>query len=175
MTLYFRFLIILIKALFAPKKALLEPSTLHFRVLPFDCDINLHLNNARYLSFMDLGRLYLLGQDRLFTLIRKHRWMPVIAAIEVTYLKALDPFQRFKLDTRILAWDEYYLYMEQRFETEQGLAAIALIKATIVSNQGKLPVKKILETAGVPDMVSPPLPQAVLHWKELTAAKKQGS
>lgn len=175
MTLYFRFLIILIKALFASKKTMLETSTLYFRVLPFDCDINLHLNNARYLSFMDLGRLYFMGQRRLFLLFRKRHWTPVIAAVEITYLKALNPLQRFKLVTRLLGWDEHYTYMEHRFETEKGLAAIALVKGAIVSNKRKLPIEKVFTAANLKDITSPDLPPAINHWKALSEAKKQGS
>ena len=62
MNLYFRIILVLIKSFFAKKISPLTSSTLSFRALPFDCDINLHLTNARYLSFMDLGRTYYVGQ-----------------------------------------------------------------------------------------------------------------
>ena len=40
----------------------LAESVLSFRVMPSDLDVNLHMNNGRYLSFMDLGRLHLVAQ-----------------------------------------------------------------------------------------------------------------
>ena len=62
MNLYFRFWLILWQSLRAKAQNLLAPSQLRFTVFPTDCDLNLHLTNSRYLSFMDLGRTHLLGQ-----------------------------------------------------------------------------------------------------------------
>ena len=175
MTLYFRLLLVFIRCLFIQKKTLLKPCRLRFRVLPFDCDINLHLNNARYFSFMDLGRLQLIGQTGLFTQIYKERlWVPVVAGIEMTFLRALNPLQSFELVTRVLAWDEYYVYMEQRFEVKGTLMAIGIIKGVFLSGKTKHSINAVMESVS-PGIVSPPLPEVVLHWQNLAQAKKRGS
>jgi len=43
MNLYFRMLIVFVKIWLRLKKQWSEESALHFRALPFDCDVNLHL------------------------------------------------------------------------------------------------------------------------------------
>jgi acyl-CoA thioesterase FadM len=55
-----RFLVVFISSLLRSLIGLLESSMLRFWVFPTDLDINLHMTNARYLSFMDLGRIDLL-------------------------------------------------------------------------------------------------------------------
>jgi acyl-CoA thioesterase FadM len=175
MTLYFRLIWVFIRCLFIRKQAVLKPCRLRFRVLPFDCDINLHLNNARYFSFMDLGRLQLMAQTGLFKQIYKERrWVPVIAGIEMTFLRALDPLQSFELVTRVLAWDEYYAYMEQRFESKGTLMAIGVVKGVFLSGKKKYPIGEVMASVD-PDAVSPPLPEVILHWQNLARAKKKGS
>ena len=175
MTLYFRLLLMFIRCFFIRKQSVLTPARMRFRVLPFDCDINLHLNNARYFSFMDLGRLQLTAQLGLLKeFYQERRWVPVIAGVEMTFVRALDPFQSFELVTRILAWDEYYVYMEQRFESEGKLFAIGLVKGAFLAGNKKHPVSAVMESLE-PGAMSPPLPETVLCWQGLAQAKKKGS
>ena len=56
MNLYFRLLIRLWMTWIKPRPlGLLDTSELPGRVWPMDLDTNLHMNNGRYLSLMDLG------------------------------------------------------------------------------------------------------------------------
>ncbi len=71
MNLYCRLLFLLARIWRLPRRGLLEPSRAAFRVLPNDCDLNFHMNNGRYLSFMDLGRVHLMAQTGLLPVILK--------------------------------------------------------------------------------------------------------
>ena len=75
MNLYLRLILVLFGLIGLPRRGLLEESRISFRVLPNDCDINGHLNNGRYLSFMDLGRLHLVAQIGLLRVILRRRWL----------------------------------------------------------------------------------------------------
>ena len=55
MNLYLRLLLLLLRIWRLPRRGVLDESRAAFHVLPNDCDINFHMNNGRYLSFMDLG------------------------------------------------------------------------------------------------------------------------
>ena len=72
-----------------PRIGTLETDVLNLRVLPNDVDFNLHLNNARYLSVMDYGRIHLLARAGLLTPILKARWAPVVGAVWITYRRSL--------------------------------------------------------------------------------------
>ena len=111
MNLYLRLLRVLFLLPFLPRRGLLEASHVAFRVWPTDCDINMHMNNGRYLTFMDLGRVHLLAQTGLWRPMRRHGWFPVLGAAEITFIRPIDPLQKFHLVTRLLAWDEKYFYI----------------------------------------------------------------
>lgn len=140
-------------------------------VWPWDCDINIHLNNARYLSFMDLARTYWGSQTGLSQMALKKHWGGVAAASEAIFIRPLNPFQIFHIETKLIYWDEFYAYFEQRFVSKKGLHAVALIKAVILSKGKKVPIEKVLKTMKVTD-ASPPLPDTIKHWQAMAQAKK---
>src|ERR1700739_4173177 len=106
----------------------LDEDVLRQRVWPQDIDFNLPLNNARYLSFMDYGRVHLMAATGILTPAIAHRWAPLVGSVSITYRRSLGLFARFTLSTRLLCWDDKWLYMEQVFQSQEGLAAIAWIK-----------------------------------------------
>ena len=56
-------------------------SELTFRVWPTDLDVFRHVNNGRYLSFMDLGRTDLIVRSGLWRAMRAHGWTPIASTI----------------------------------------------------------------------------------------------
>ena len=174
MNLYLRLLRILFILPFVRKRGLLEASRVSFRVWPTDCDINMHLNNGRYLTFMDLGRVHLLGQVKLWRSMRKRGWFPVLAAVAINYIRPIDPLQKFALVTRLLAWDEKYFYIEQRFEVGRRLCASALVKGVFLAGRVRVDNTEVLQ-AVAPGFAPPPIPAMIQHWNELSDLKKQHS
>ncbi len=172
MNLYLRFLGLLLRIPFIVRRGVLEPSRARFRVWPSDCDLNFHMNNGRYLTLMDLGRAHLLAQMGFLGTIARRRWAPVLAAAEISYIRALNPLQRFTLVTRLLTWDEKYFYLEQRFESDSALCAVALVKGLFIAPQGRLAPSEMLTTLGI-EMPPPTMPAVVQHWNELAALKKE--
>ena len=168
MNLIFRLLRVFVSALFKPRIGLYDSSELSFRVLPTDLDLNLHMTNARYLSIMDLGRTDLMIRAGLLGLVRRNRWLPVVGSIDIRFRHSLHPFQRFSLKTRLLCWDEKWLYMEQRLESDKGVHAIATVRGLFRSRGGSVPSRVLLEGMGHRGE-SPPFPTQVLcllAWEE---------
>ncbi|HEX8430337.1 MAG TPA: thioesterase family protein, partial [Longimicrobium sp.] len=60
MNLVLRLFYVALAALRRPRLRPLDLSVVTFRVFPNDLDVNFHMNNGRYLTLMDLGRLDLL-------------------------------------------------------------------------------------------------------------------
>lgn len=158
MNLYVRLCLLLFRHLFWGKS--LEPmatSHLRFRVLPSDLDLNLHMNNGRYLALMDLGRFELMLRTGLFRKGVQRRWMPVVADIKIRYWRSLKLFQKVDLNTRLVSWDARWFYLEQRFEHEGKLMARALIKVAFVHARQTLPTATVLEVMNT-KLDMPPLP-----------------
>lgn len=166
MKLYFRFLAAVFRALADRGRAgVLDESVLFFRVWPTDLDFNLHLNNARYLSFMDLGRLDLVAGFGVLRRLMRLRWTPVVGAAMLRFRRALDPWMRFSLHTRVVGWDGKWFYMEQRFEREGEVYAYALVRALFRGRAGSITPSLVLEAFGQP-APSPALPEVFQRWRE---------
>lgn len=140
-----------------------DVSRLVFRVWPHDCDTSLHLNNGRYLTMMDMGRLDIMVASGLWRAVLKHGWTPVASAIKVRFRREIRPFQRFRLETRLVAWDRATVIMEQTFVIEGGerdgqIAAQALFKGGLYDRKQKkfVEIARLMSEIGV-SAESPPL------------------
>jgi acyl-CoA thioesterase FadM len=151
---------------------MLAESRLRFRVWPSDCDLNLHMNNGRYLTFMDLGRVHLISQIGALRFLITQRWAPVLSAAEINFVRPLAPFAGFELITRMLTWDEKYFYLEQRFESGERLNASATVRGLFLAGGKPLPTREVVRLLGMTES-PPPMPDIVRHWNELTALKKE--
>lgn len=174
MNLYFRLLLLLLRIWRVPRRGLLEESRAAFRVMPNDCDINFHLNNGRYLSFMDLGRVHLMAQSGLLPVILKQGWMPVLTAAEINFIRSIQPLQKFDLVTRLVSWDEKYFYLEQKFEAGGVLCAHAYVKGLFLRKGMKVSNTEVVAVAGYAD-TPPPMPEELRLWAELGNVKKQSA
>jgi len=158
MNLYFRLALLLFKhILFRLQLDIMQTSKLPFNVWPTDLDLNLHMNNGRYLALMDLGRFELMLRTGLFKKGLTRRWMPVVADIKIRYWRSLKPFQRAELSTRLVGWDSRWFYLEQRFEQDGHLMARALVKAAFVKAGQTLPTADVLAVMNT-EIAMPPLP-----------------
>lgn len=163
MNLIFRLFKVMIAARFGGALDALDASVVCLRVWPNDLDFNLHMNNGRYLTLMDLGRVDLMARSGLLKIFRRLRWMPVVAAQTITFRRSLKPFQRFELHTRVVCWDEDFVYMEQTFMVGGRLAALALVRAAFVEAGRKLPSAEVLEAVGIRRR-SPSMPSGIKAW-----------
>jgi len=146
---------------------------MRMRVLPNDIDINFHLNNARYLSLMDYARTHLLARTRLLEHIIRARWQPLVGAVWITYRRSLPLFSAFLLTSKLLCWDDRWFYFEQTFTGRDGLAAVGWVKGALRLKQGTVEPQKVIERVA-PGAQSPPMPEAISTWNELTREKLAG-
>lgn len=151
----------------------LDEDRLRMRVWPNDIDLNMHLNNARYLSIMDYGRAHLLARTKLLEHMLHARWQPLVGAAWVTYRRSLALFALFELTSRLVCWDDRWFYMEQTFTGSKGLAAVGWVKGMLRDPRGTVDPQLVLERVA-PGVVSPPMPESIAAWNELTREKLAG-
>jgi len=157
-----------------------ESEVLELRVWPNDVDFNLHLNNSRFLSVMDYGRVHLLARGGILKLILKARWAPVVGAVWITYRRSLPIWASYELTTRLACWDDRWFYFEQIFTGKEGLAATGWVKGALLkpagntSGGGAVVPQDVMDLVQ-PGIVSPPVPEMIQILNGLTREKLQRS
>ncbi|MFV0287381.1 MAG: acyl-CoA thioesterase [Demequina sp.] len=107
-----------------------------FRVAPTDLDVLGHMNNGRYLTLMDLGRLDLMVRSGFWEDLERRGWFPVVAGQTITFRKELRLGQRFEIHSRILGLDDRWGYLEQRFCVGDTVHAHALVRTRFLKKSG---------------------------------------
>ncbi len=152
-------------------KTFLQTCRRSFRVGITDIDFNLHINNARYLIYMERARWDQAIQNNLWTNLVKNKFNFVVASIEVGYIRELNLFKKFTVESTYLGWDEKYFYLEQRFVANGKLYTYGLVKVAFL-HKGKIAVpEQAVKTLGI-ESTPNPLPEHFAIWKQLNAAKR---
>jgi acyl-CoA thioesterase FadM len=126
-----RFIVAVLSATLASRIGIDEATYVRMRVLPNDLDVNMHMNNVRYLAIFDIagiGFVIRLGLGRL--MIRRGLRLLIGGRI-IRHRFGVRPFERFTVITRVLCWDHKWFYLDQRMETKRGIAAIVLTKGLV--------------------------------------------
>ncbi len=145
----------------------LDASVVRFTVLPQDCDLNLHLNAGRFVSFMDVARIELVGRLGLLARLLKRGWRPIMGGCVVRYRKSILPFERFDVRSRVIGWDDKWFYVEHVVEKKGEFCAIGHMRTLIRGANGTIPPHEVLALLELENMESPALPEFVLEWREL--------
>lgn len=132
MNLIFRMIYVLLLAQFRERLDIEHPeSRLKLRVLPNDLDVNLHMNNGRYLTICDLNRVDLFIRTGLLKAMLKRRWIPVIAEHTMVYKKPLGMFASYDVKLEVTHNDEKYFYMTHVFTKDGRVMAEGTSKGCV--------------------------------------------
>lgn len=149
MNLMLRMLYVLFLSLFReriPVTAL--ESRLSLRTLPNDLDVNLHMNNGRYLTICDLNRVDLFIRTGLLKIMLKKKWMPMVADHTMTYKKPLKMLERFDVSLTVTHWDEKFFYMTHTFTSGERVVAEGTSKAVIRAREGVVKPAEVILAVG---------------------------
>ena len=163
MNLYLRFILTLIFWRRRKRIQILDEAETPFIVLPSDLDPNLHMNNGIFLSIMDLGRIDYSFRSGMAKVMKKLGCYPVVASQTIRYQKSLLPFRKFRVKTKILGWDDRFVYVQQIFESKNEIVAFAIVKARFLSKNGPISPDKLVQEADT-DIKNPILPSWVNDW-----------
>lgn len=169
MTGLFRFLRVLLTARWRGRVEALAECVLAFRVMPADLDINLHMNNGRYLQLMDLGRFDYIIRAGMFGQMRRQRWMPLVGSETIRFRRSLAPFQACRLHTRLVHWDDKWFFFEQRFTARGQLIASGIVKGLLRGPEGNVSPATVLAAGGHAPTAPSPV-DGLEAWNEADAA-----
>lgn len=162
MNLYLRLLIIIFTGRWRKPMQPLDTSVITLHVLPNDLDLNWHMNNGRFLTIMDLGRMDLLKRTGTLDMAIKNKWMPIVGTARIDFHRPLKLWQKYELHSHIYGWDEKWIYLEQTFYSKDKLIAKGKIKGLLRGKDGNIPPQQIMEE------LQPGITSPVFSVEELT-------
>jgi acyl-CoA thioesterase FadM len=166
MNLYLRLIWVLLTWRLRGRVGILEASRVSFRVMPHDLDVFLHVNNGRFLTLLDLGRVDAMLRSGLAARLRRRGWYPVVAAATIQFKKSLTLFQKFEVETQVLGWDSKAFFVGQRFLRGGRVVAQAAIRARFLKKSGGTIEPAEIAALAEHDARSPGLPEWVVRWNE---------
>ena len=135
---------------------ILDEVRLPLRIWPTDIDVYLHVNNGRYLTLMDFGRLVHTVRTGLLPVMLRRRWIPVLGSATVNFWRELRTFERVELVTRLVHWDDRWFYYEHRFEKGGEAYALGLVKGIIKHGRQTIAPAVLMQAMGHSGEPPPP-------------------
>jgi acyl-CoA thioesterase FadM len=144
-------------------------STWH-RVWLHDLDAFGHMNNGRYLQIMDVARAAWMARVGVLSCMWQERWSAVLGGGCIRFRHSLKPFQRYRVRTRLVSWDERWWFLEHTFFDDSGRQiATGISRAALRSRAVWVPTRAVVERVR-PGAVAPPLPDYVRRWLDAEQA-----
>ena len=164
MNLFFRLIAVLLFSRFRSKVGILDECTTPFRVVPTDLDVLMHMNNGVYLSLQDLARMDYMIRAQALKKISEQGWYPVVASEMIRFRRSLGLFKKFELKTRLISWDDRYLYLEHKFVCQGEVMALGMIRARFLSKKGgAVSPQELMKVLNL-DLKAPEFPAHLTEW-----------
>lgn len=166
--LYGRLLPVLARSLTAKMIHPDSPLATRMRVMPHDLDANLHLNNGRYLQWADLARIEWVLRTGILAAVLRQGWKPVLGAATVQFRRELRLWDRAILSTSLAGWDDRWVFLEHRIDTDDGRpAGLVMARAGFRRRNGWVSMPELF--AALPHEVPPrQLPAHVATWCQMS-------
>lgn len=154
----------------APRLGALEPHVSTHMCWPWDLDPWIELNNGRTLTLFDLGRLPLAHRTGLIPVLKQQGWGITVAGNSTRYRRRIRAFDRFTMVSRMVGWDDRFVYMDQSMWRRGECCNQVMIRSAITSAQGIVPPARLAQALGHSG-ISPELPGWVAAWIEADATR----
>lgn len=151
----------------------LGPGEVHYSdhiCWPWDLDLWMEMNNGRALTLYDLGRLPMFRRAGVLGALRRRGWGMAVAGASIRYRRRLHMFQRFRMQSAILGWDQRFIYVQQTMWRGDEAASSTLMRMAATCENGILPPPEMAAELGWPEQ-SPPMPDYVTAWIEADALR----
>ena len=162
MNIWVRILITLGRSLFQARIDPTEVLRTDMIVGPTEADLRF-VSNARYLLFMEVGRLELMLRTGILRHARRRGWTPLVAAQTIRYKRPLKRFQRFTLTTHLTGWDDRWFFIEHKIERRGRVMAFGAAKCCFRGEAGVVAPAEAFSVLGIEE-VGRALPGYVSPW-----------
>jgi acyl-CoA thioesterase FadM len=112
------------------KVDLLATTRVYLRVWPNDLDLNMHVNNGRYLALADIGRMHWFVRTGVLRIARQQKAYPAVGDAIAKFRHDLRVFQTFEIHTRLIGWDRKWGFLEHRFVRNDRVIGVLQFEAS---------------------------------------------
>ena len=151
---FFRLIYIALQTYFSSEQDE-EWSRFRLRAMPWDCDANLHINNAKYLAILDLARAQLFFKNGFFKLFFKNRWTAVVTSANVVYRRSINLWSTYTVKSRIAYKTDRLIVLEHVFESEGSLYAHAYIAVALLEKGKMISIEQLESQVDLAHIASP--------------------
>ena len=147
-----------------PALGMMETHLSRHTCWPWDLDLWLELNNGRTLTLFDLGRIPLVKRVGLSKTLTGNGLRMAVAGVSVRYRKRIRLFRTVQMRSRILGWDDRFVYVDQTMWNSAGECTTqGLMRMAITDRNGIVPPTEVSKAIGHSEL-APDLPDWVQAW-----------
>lgn len=133
-----------------------DTSEIHFRCRLSDIDNFLEMNNGRVFTLYDMGRTDFAVRSGLGRQLLKQRWGLVVAGSTIQYRRRIRAFEKVTMKTKIVAFDERWIYIEQSMWVKDKPCSSALLRTGVTKGGKVIETARILAALDQSDWELPP-------------------
>ncbi len=133
-----------IQACLRPKLGLSDTSIVSFYVWPFESHLR-YVGQATVANYLELGRWDLFVRLGIVSLWIKNRWSFYAASQLIRYKKPIGRFRRYRVETRLLGWDERSFYCQHQLTQRGTIHCVAILKMLFKKNQQTISPAEIIK------------------------------
>jgi acyl-CoA thioesterase FadM len=165
MNLWFRLMLMLFRRPWRKPVGGLDTTVVKMRVWPLDLDFNRHVTNGRYFTLADVGRMDYVLRSGAIKVALRHKAFPIVGDVWGKFRRELRLFESFEVHSRMLGWDNKWIFMEHRFVCKGRVAGVVIMRGLFRTAKGLVdPQDFIHELKLAPQ--SPQLPEWLQKWSE---------
>ncbi|XP_045493166.1 protein THEM6 [Colias croceus] len=148
--------------LFKKKCGLKDSSTIYGFCTTQDVDIFLrHMNNARYVRELDFARFHFYDATGIYANIKAVDGHVLQGASTIRYRRTIPIFTAYKVETKLVYWEDKSLFIEQKFITLND----GFVRAIVLSRQNLINVDADTLLKNIPGAdIKPQCPEEIKHW-----------
>ncbi|WP_282363052.1 thioesterase family protein [Pseudomonas sp. PS01297] len=165
MNLWFRLLLMLLRRPWRRPVQALESTVIRMRVWPLDLDFNQHVTNGRYFTLADVGRMDFVLRTGAYRVAIKTKSLPIVGDTWGKFRRELRLFEVFEIHTKMLGWDEKWIFMEHRFISKGKVIGVVVMRGLFRSAKGNISPVEFVQELRLAEK-SPDMPKWLTCWSD---------
>jgi acyl-CoA thioesterase FadM len=149
--LFLRIVLVWLKSRWKPPRDVLDEVVTDFSVWPTDQDMFRHMTNSRYFSLTDVCIIDYMLQTRVWPILSRRGWLPIVVYEDMAFRRMLRWPQRFLVRTRLAGWDEARVILTHVFVRADGetTAEGVTISRFVARGGERIDTARVVEALGI--------------------------